>query len=162
MSRSSAILRFFKIACKVQEMRRGIRRSTTWTCSRAICIIAAALMAMPISASVLCISPDGHVAIENLNAACCASPGITSHGEPLPVEAIRAHDECFNCTDLPFLSNAAGTLQRGYSFSASGSFAEESSRNLGGAFAASWSLSQKEHLRFFISPPVSSAVPLRC
>lgn len=143
-------------------MKRNIQGLIRRPNRKAISLIAAIMMALPISASVLCISPGGHVAIENLNAHCCASLEISGREKPLSNNVIGMDTECLNCTDLFILSNEPGTIRRCYDFSASGAFADESSRKLLEIFAASRSLPQKEYAEFLLSPPASSVVPLRC
>jgi hypothetical protein len=129
---------------------------------KAISLIAALMLTTPISVSVLCISPDGHIAIESLNADCCISAEILAYQGHSQNDAICAHDECLNCTDLPLFSNESGTIQRSYSFSVAGASAYESCQKQPEANAASRSLLRNEYAGFLISPAASSAVPLRC
>ena len=158
----SAMLRFLKIECKVIGMKHNAGTSVKQPNRKAISLIAAIMLVLPISASVLCISPDGHVAIESLDADCCASGNIPAREIPSPYTAVRSHDECLNCTDLFILSNELATVQRCYDFSAAGAFADGSCQMFPEAIAASLSLPQKEYPRPLISPPAASAVPLRC
>ena len=58
------------------------------------------LLLFPGSASILCIAPGSHIAIESINAQCCESDSV------LAPDATHAHNEigltgkCGNCTDL--------------------------------------------------------------
>jgi hypothetical protein len=157
-----AILWFLGIACKVKDMKGVVQGLPRRLNRKVIALIASIVMASPISASMLCIAPGEHVAVENLSAHCCASLEIPGYEQHSQNEAIRAQDECLNCTDLPLLSNDPGTIRRCYDFSASTVFADEYCPDLFIAFTASQHLLQKTYPKFLISSCSSSSVPLRC
>jgi hypothetical protein len=62
------------------------------------------LLLFPVSASVLCIAPD-HIAVEDINAGCCASSGIHDRGEKQRDSGFAANEDCRNCTDLLLPTN---------------------------------------------------------
>jgi hypothetical protein len=68
----------------------------------------------PVSASVLCIGPSGHIEIEDINATCCASSGINNQSELHPDHELTAVGDCINCTDLLLTSNERGALLESY------------------------------------------------
>jgi hypothetical protein len=62
-------------------------------------LVAALSILAPSSGSVLCIAPGSHIAIEDINAECCASahsPAMDAHGR----DQISATIGCVNCTDF--------------------------------------------------------------
>ncbi len=65
-----------------------------------VLILAGISLLFPYSASVLCISSAGHVAIEDLNAPCCKSAGMNKAGESRPGTLSTTGLDCANCTDL--------------------------------------------------------------
>jgi hypothetical protein len=72
-------------------------------------LLAVIAIIRPASASVLCIAPGGHVAIEDADAGCCASPGLHS-----PVKS-RIADEtgpegCGCCTDFVISPNGKAAV----------------------------------------------------
>lgn len=79
----------------------------------AIAAVVAAVIAAtppPASASVLCIAPGCHVAIEDINAGCCAHTVIPAAAEgPQPQELGSAGD-CGNCVDFLLTTNRPGVI----------------------------------------------------
>lgn len=82
------------------DMNGGFRGFARRFMSPEVVLVAILFLMFPNSTSVLCIAPGSHIAIENINAECCASARI------LDAAAERAHNElgwtdnCGNCTDL--------------------------------------------------------------
>lgn len=72
------------------------------------------LLLLPVSTSVLCIGPGGHIEIEDINAACCASPGINHRSEQQPDNGLSAVGDCINCTDFFLAPNERGARLESY------------------------------------------------
>ena len=64
-----------------------------------VVILAVISLVFPSSASVLCIAPGGHVAIEDLGAVCCVFSDISYRTEGCTDDAFAATGNCRNCTD---------------------------------------------------------------
>lgn len=65
--------------------------------------------AVPGLITVLCISPDGHAAVEDLNALCCRSgklSGLTSGPRSSTASHFSQSGSCGNCTDVPVFAAA--------------------------------------------------------
>lgn len=58
------------------------------------------LLLLPKAPSVLCIAPGIHIAIENMNASCCAKPVISHQNINLQENGFVAAGDCPNCTDF--------------------------------------------------------------
>ena len=81
-------------------MKRGHARAATGSVGCQMALISILFLLVPGSFSVLCIAPGSHIAIENINAACCRASHdrdfVTSH-EQLE---LRMTGDCANCIDL--------------------------------------------------------------
>ncbi len=125
-------------------------------------ITAAILLLFPNSASVLCIAPGGHVAIEDINSPCCASAHAA---RPAP-----QHEEtgfgttvcCKDCTDLFLTPNGRAAIFESYSGIIAGAATGESSVNHGPEDTAFSLFSQSMVGIIAASKPIWSPVPLRC
>jgi hypothetical protein len=73
-------------------------------------VLAIIVLLFPVSASVLCIGPDGHMAIEDINATCCASSHINDRSANRPDNGLAAAGDCSNCTDYFLTPNRWGAL----------------------------------------------------
>jgi len=71
---------------------------------------AVVVLLFPSSASVLCIAPGGHLAVESINATCCAPS--TSPASPMrqPDGGLKAPGDCQDCTDLFLTPNGSGAV----------------------------------------------------
>jgi hypothetical protein len=128
----------------------------------ALVILAAAALLFPGYSSVLCIGPGGHVAIEDLNAACCASSRSYSAAGDLPDNGFAAALDCRNCIDLFITPNGPGTVTESFGNSGAVPLAEECFGDHLSALTpfglsqpiASGDINGKA--------PISSSIPLRC
>ncbi len=124
-------------------------------------IFAAIVLLFPSSASVLCIAPGGHVAIEDLNCLCCESSNIYNSTGRDQNDQLTPAKACQNCTDFFMSPNRWGGLLRSSFYPAGASSlpiecfmnrlaVDQSSRlDRQGAFNADWLI------------PVSNPAPLR-
>ena len=90
---------------------KGLSGSLSFDVTVGIAII---LLLLPVSTSVLCIGPGGHIEIEDINATCCASSDIDHESEQPPDNGLTAVGDCVNCTDLFLTSNERGALLESY------------------------------------------------
>jgi hypothetical protein len=90
---------------------KGLPDSLSFDVTVGIAII---LLLLPVSTSVLCIGPGGHIEIEDINATCCASSDIDHESEQRPDNELTAVGDCINCTDLFLTSNERGALLESY------------------------------------------------
>jgi len=63
----------------------------------------------PCSSSVLCIAPD-HVAIEDLNSACCERLAVSFRADNPSDNGFAAAGTCQNCIDILLTPNARGAV----------------------------------------------------
>jgi hypothetical protein len=125
-------------------------------------VLATILLLFPSSASVLCIAPAGHIAIEESNAACCASSGISDPAGRQPDNGFDASGNCQNCTDLFMTPYRRGAVSESSDNAAAISLADDF---LGNHLSsdASFSPSRLGAINNIdASTSVSSSVPLRC
>ncbi len=136
-----------------------LRKLAKQSCSKVLVLLAAILPVSPTSASVLCIAPGGHVAIEDLNAPCCAPSRIASPAKDQPDNGFTGAGDCRNCTDLFMTPNGRGAVTESFSNASAGTFAEECF----GASSASLGLLPQIAFSYFEVPlRISASVPLRC
>ena len=88
------------------EARKPLRR---FFCQMMVAAAGITLL-FPGSVSVLCIAPGGHVAVEDINAACCARSAITFPGRSQPVDGFAAPGGCQNCTDVFLAQSTRGAI----------------------------------------------------
>jgi hypothetical protein len=125
-------------------------------------VVAVILLLFPSSASVLCIAPGGHIAIEDINAPCCTPFGISTPAGCQPDNGFNAPSICHNCTDFFLTPNGRGALSESYDHAAASPLADECLDNHISA-GTSLSLCRSDALTNIDAPiPVSSSVPLRC
>jgi hypothetical protein len=128
----------------------------------AVAVIAAFLLLFPSSASVLCIAPGGHIEIEDLNAPCCRSFGISTPAGCQPDNGFNTPGICHNCTDFFLTPNARGAVSESCDLAAANPFAAEC---LEDHLSADISLSPYRSgavKNAAVTIPVFSSVPLRC
>ena len=92
-------------------------------------VLAIIFLLFPSSASVLCIAPGGHLAVEDINAGCCAPSTANIRGENQPGNGFAAAGDCQNCTDLFLTPNTRGTVLESYDTVAPNSLADAYLRN---------------------------------
>jgi len=120
------------------------------------------LLLFPSSGSALCIAPGGHVAIEDVNAACCAPSTISIRGENQPGNGFAAAGDCQNCTDLFLLPNTREAVLESRDTVAPNSPADASLSNHIPVDASS-SPRRSAAIRKIDAPvAIPSSVPLRC
>ncbi len=133
----------------------GRFKSHLWNATAAI------LLLFPNSASVLCIAPGGHVAIEDINSSCCAS----SHAvRPAPQKesGVSTAVLCSDCTDLFLTPNGRGAIPESYFGIVPGFPAGEYLGNHGSVDIAFSIIRQGIVGRIAASKTSWSPVPLRC
>jgi hypothetical protein len=120
------------------------------------------LLLFPSSGSALCIAPGGHVAIEDINAACCAHSTVNIRGENRPGNGFAAAGDCQNCTDVFLVPNTPGAVLESRDTVAPNSPADASLRNHIPVDAPS-SPRRSAAIRKIDAPiAIPSSVPLRC
>jgi hypothetical protein len=144
-------------------MKRGFRGFAGRFWGKEIVLAAVSFLVLfPSSASILCIAPGSHIAIESINAKCCASDRV------LEPEATLAHNElgltgnCGNCTDLFLTPYGREAIPKSHCDAASSAQAGEL---LGNQPPVELTLSQFRPgaIRSMGGPnPFSSSLPLRC
>ena len=87
----------------------GSNHSPTASTKKSLCLllVAVLLVGVPGLATVLCVSPNGHTALEALNALCCPSgklPRSTSYPPSSAPGQLSQPGSCGNCTDVPILA----------------------------------------------------------
>ena len=125
-------------------------------------VLAAISLLFPSSALVLCISPDGHVAVEDFNAPCCHPHDISLPGKGHPGNGSAAVPDCHNCTDLFMTPNGRGATSESFDHAVANPLADECLENHISTDIC-LSLWRSDALSSMDAPiPVSSSVPLRC
>jgi hypothetical protein len=123
---------------------------------------AALLMLSPGSASVLCIAPGGHVAIEDLNAPCCESSHTSSPAKKQPLDRFAAAGDCNNCVDLLMTLNEWSVPIESSRNAFASAFIEIHFENDFSAFDTSGLFLLGAFGNVNIPAAVSSSAPLRC
>jgi len=125
----------------------------------AFILLASILLMSPVSSSsVLCIAPGDHVAIEDLDAGCCASSAIAAE-ESRNSDEFDTATHCRNCTDLFITPNERGPI-RDFLVVAMGSAADDCSRDPLQVITSSHLVLQRT-LNDVVTPK-SASVPIRC
>jgi hypothetical protein len=130
--------------------------------SSVIACLSVILLIPPVSTSMLCIAPGGHVAIEDVNSPCCTSSAFAASLGRNPSCMSNGDQDCRNCTDL-FISQAdRGAIPESHFCPTTGSNAEEcfGARHL--AIISSHRFVPSAFVGADVSPSISSSVPLRC
>lgn len=146
------------------EMKIHVGQAPGKNISVMIAVIAAIMFLFPVSSSVICVAPGGHIAIENANAICCA-PSISFAPESrLQLDlGFGAASNCWNCTDIYINTDA----RRAVALPSHDAFADfPAGECLDDELCADLFLLQMGMGAFNnvgISPlPAVAAVPLRC
>jgi len=143
-------------------MERHIRQLAGRFGGNGLTIIAIIVLLFPSSASVLCIAPGGHVAIEDINAPCCAPSGVTAPTACQPGNEFNAPGNCHNCRDLFMTPSGRGALLASCDNVAANPFADECAGDRLLADSSLWPSQSGAINDIYAPPPVSYSVPLRC
>jgi hypothetical protein len=142
-------------------MKGGIRM-LIWQKNASVLVLLASLLLMfPSSASVICIAPGDHVAIESLNALCCSSSGISTQDHYRPGDEPEIAGDCRTCTDLLISLNECGAVPKSYDLAIGGSLDGESCEACFSVIASQLFV-QKALTGVIALPAASHSVPLRC
>ncbi len=77
---------------------------------RVILCLAGVLLLFPSSASVLCISPGGHVAVEDITAICCTHSSLFASTSLPSNQGFGPESECQDCQDIFMTPSARSGL----------------------------------------------------
>ena len=125
-------------------------------------VVAVILLLFPSSPTVLCIAPGGHMAIEDMDAPCCAHTGISTPAACQPDNGFNAPGCCHNCTDLFMTPNGRGATSESFDHAVANPLADECLENHTSTDIC-LSLWRSDALSGIAAPiPISSSVPLRC
>ncbi len=143
-------------------MKRGFRGLAGKKGTNALGILVLALLLFPSSSSVLCIAPGNHVAIEDINALCCAASAFSVPRSNQPNLGWDGQDSCNNCTDLFLAWDGNGALPQSGKFVTSAQVDAECpdtclpADNSASVFPSRATGSTDSPI------PASNSVPLRC
>jgi len=141
--------------CKIWKIYRQLG-------SYAAIFVAVILLLSPSSSYILCIAPDGHIEIENINAACCPSSDISIPLGYQSDDGFNVPGDCQNCIDFFIAAYGRDAALESNAYVASSPFADECLEN---RFSAEISLSpyRSSVIKNIDMPiPVSSYLPLLC
>ena len=124
--------------------------------------LAIILLLFPVSASVLCVAPGGHIAIEDINAPCCASAGIGDRSEKPPHDGLAAAGDCLNCTDFFITPNSRGALLESYANVAPNSLADACLGNHTPANISSLLCRSVMIIKMDAPNTITASTPMRC
>ncbi len=132
--------------------------------SKVFILLAAVLLLSPASSSsVLCIAPGDHVAIEDLDAGCCASSDIFTNEDRHPGDGINTATHCRNCTDLFITPSERGPVPTSFiSIAPAGSLADDFSGDRLLVITFSPLILQRAFNDVDTSKPALSSILLRC
>jgi hypothetical protein len=92
------------------RMKDRVGRLAYQALGRIFVLIAAIALIPPVTPSVLCIAPGSHVAIEELDAGCCASPDVFRHMHGQVEDALGATGACRDCIDYLISPTVSGPI----------------------------------------------------
>jgi hypothetical protein len=144
------------------DMKRDLKELAGQFRGNGVAIVAVILLLFPCSASVLCIAPGGHVAIEDSNAACCASPGNSAPAGRHSDNEFNGAGDCHNCTDLFMTPNGRGAVLESYDNAAASLRAAECPGNHIPAETPSSPRGSATIKNLDAPIAITSSVPLRC
>jgi hypothetical protein len=113
----------------------------------------------PSNPSVICMAPGSHVAIEDLNALCCAHSKINIQDGCSPSDALNTAKDCQNCTDIIISINERGPISE--SNRATAGFLSDAGFEVRPPEIVPARLFRRNSLAIF-NASVFSSVPLRC
>jgi hypothetical protein len=143
-------------------MKGDIGRQVGRLNKKVLILLTAILLISPISASVLCIAPGSHVAIEELIAECCASSTISTQKDHHPGNGLIAATDCLDCTDFFISPYERGRISESYAIAIAGSLADECFPDRFFVTPSSPIFRQSALDDVAMSPPASYSVSLRC
>jgi hypothetical protein len=91
-------------------MKDRVRRFAKQSLGKIIVLIAAIALIPPVTPSVLCIAPGSHVAIEEFDSGCCASPYVFHHVQGQAEDALGVPGVCRDCTDYLISPTVSGPI----------------------------------------------------
>jgi hypothetical protein len=95
-------------------MKRDVKRFTGRLASAEAVFIAILFLFLPSSASMLCIAPGSHIAIEDINAECCDSVCLAAPVEEQVHDRLSVPNICGNCTDLYIFLNGREAIPKSH------------------------------------------------
>jgi hypothetical protein len=128
----------------------------------AIAVLAIISLLFPVSGSILCIAPGGHIAVEDINTACCLSSNINDRDENRPDKGLDTAEDCMNCTDFFLTPNRQGAIFKSCDNAVPNSLVDACLRNhiLADIFS---SLHQLVLINKIDAPStLAASIPLRC
>ncbi len=143
-------------------MKRSNGAAADRCSGKVVAALAAVVLLFPSSASVLCITPGGHVAIEDLNATCCASSAVSVLSGHQPDSGLNAAGDCKNCTDLFMTPNGRGAILVPTDAAAASPLSDECPGHRLPVDLSLWLCDSGAIIDFPEPIPVFSSVPLRC
>jgi hypothetical protein len=129
--------------------------------SSATTILVIVLLLFPSSTSVLCIAPGNHVAIEDINALCCAS-FISVPSECQPDSEFDWCANCRNCLDSFLTPNGEEAISQTKNLAASILIDDGYPENLISTHISVSLCRSGSNASTDALIPLSSSVPLRC
>jgi hypothetical protein len=143
-------------------MKIDIGKPTRPSSGSGFVLIAALLLVFPGSASVLCVAPGGHVAIEDINALCCIPSNVSIPDGGHKDSGFGSPDRCGGCTDIFLTPNGRTQTSNSYGSAAAIAHADDC---LGNLFSAATCLYQclPDLIPGYAdtSPPVTALIPMR-
>jgi hypothetical protein len=125
-------------------------------------LLLAATLIFPPSSSVLCVAPGHHIAIEDADAPCCTSSGISHFAETRANSEFSEQSHCKHCMDFYLGSTVSGLLPQINNPLTTNIFTVECVETGAAADASLSPLSSGKIGIASVSLPVSSSIPLRC
>lgn len=143
-------------------MKMDIGKPTRPLSGSGLMLIAALFLMFPGSASVLCVAPGGHAAIEAINAFCCTPSNASAQDGDHRDNGFGSPDQCGGCTDIFLTPNGRAQSSNSYGSAAASSHADDC---LGSPFSAAICLYQclPNLISGYVdtSPPVTALIPMR-
>ena len=128
----------------------------------AVAFFAVIVLLFPSSPTVLCIAPGGHIKVEDMDAPCCASSGLSAPTACRPDTGFNAPGNCHNCRHFFLTPNGRGAISESYDRAVASPLADECLEN-DISTDISLPLCRSDALTNTDAPiSVSFSVPLRC
>jgi len=124
-------------------------------------VVAFTMLLFPGSGSILCTAPGGHIAIEGLNAPCCAPSDVSAPAGSQPQNGVNATADCHNCTDVLVIPSGQGTVIESYLHAAASPCAVEYLDNRPSVDISISLCRASTHTNIDAPIPPSSVLPLR-
>jgi hypothetical protein len=147
---------------KANSMKGDVGKPARPSSGNGTLLMATLLLMFPSSASMLCIAPGGHVAIEDINALCCAPFSASAPDESHGINSFGSPDKCSNCTDIFLTPNGRAPASKSYRSAAAGYHAGECLGNqLSAVTCFSQCLPDIPYSYVDTSPPMTALIPMR-